>query len=106
MVIIMATMWCPYNKGLELGKRFLDLSKKVPIQPFEKQLVVGAGRAVKGAFKLIYIVGAKSEKYDEVLSLVSERMTYYAEIEGFEFEIETLMSARKMLQGQGLKMPG
>ena len=107
MVLIMATMWCPYKKTPELGKKFLELAKKVPIQPFEKQLVIGAGRPVKGGFwKLIYVVGVKTEKYDEAMSLVLQRLDYYAEIEGFEYEVETLISARKMLEGEGLKMPG
>ncbi|NHI94462.1 MAG: hypothetical protein EAX96_18370 [Candidatus Lokiarchaeota archaeon] len=105
MVVILVTMWCPYSKGLELGKKFLELQSKFPIQPFEKQLVIGAGRPVKGAYKLIYVVGAKTEKYEETYSLVAKRMSFYAEIEGFEYEIETLMSARKMIEGEGLKMP-
>ncbi|NHI92956.1 MAG: hypothetical protein EAX96_10680 [Candidatus Lokiarchaeota archaeon] len=57
-------------------------------------------------FKLIYIVGVNKEKYDEAMSLISQRMLNYAEIEGFEYEIETLTSARKMLQSEGLKMLG
>ena len=107
MVVILTTMWCPYKKGPELAKRFLELGKKVPIQPFEKTLVVGAGRPVKGGFhKSIYVVGVKTEKYDEAVSLIMKRMEYYAEIEGFEYEIESLWSARKALEFQGLKMPG
>ena len=102
----MSTMWVPYKKAEAIGKRFIELAQKSPAQPFEKFLVAGAGRAVKGAYKLIFVVGVKKGKYSEAMKLMSERMEYYAEVDGFEFEIETFMSARFMLESGGLKMPG
>jgi hypothetical protein len=106
MVVISTTLWCPYKKAADLGKRFIELATKVPIQLFEKQLVLGAGKLVKGGFwKLLYIVGVKAEKYDEAMELILKRLNYYAEVEGVEYEVETLQSVRKLLQGVGLKMP-
>ena len=102
----MATMWVPYKKAEAIGKRFLELAQKSPVQPFEKFLVVGGGRAVKGAYKLIFIVGVKKGKYSDGMKVMLERMEYYAEVEGVDFEIETYMSARFLLESGGLKMPG
>ena len=107
VVIIVVTAWCPHLKGDELGKKFIEVVSKHPIQSYEKVLVAGASRPVKGGKnKFIHVVACKAEKYNETLKNTYNRFQFYAEIEGFEYEIESMVSARRGLEWQGAQMPG
>jgi len=105
MVLIMVTCWIPPHKVAEAGKKFIEVLQKIPFQSFEKPLIPVASRDVKDGIKVISIGEVEKGKYEEGLNLVSRRMVEFYGIEGFRFEIETLMTGEEGMPLIGLEMP-
>lgn len=93
-------------KGNEVAKKVLEVTQKIPNKPIENFLVLGAGRPVGGKARTISVIGCKTADLDEVMKLAYQRSQMYAEIEGFEYEIEILTSIRRMLELEGVQVPG
>ena len=62
MVLIMVTSWIPPDKGTEVGKKYLEVTQKIPFESFEKPLV-NAGNMVKDGLKVIVIVEVEKGKF-------------------------------------------
>ena len=62
-------------------------------------------RATKDGIKSTVISEVKEGKYKEAIARTMEALLFYAEIEGFVYEVETLMSGIEAMPVIGLKMP-
>ena len=105
MVLIMVTCWIPPDKATEAGKKYVEVMQKIPFQSFEKPLIPIAGRPVKDGIKAISISEVEKGKYEESMDLVWRRMVEFYGIEGFRFEIETLLTAEEAMPMVGLAPP-
>jgi len=105
VVLIMVTAWIPPGKATETGKKFIEVMQKVPFESYEKPLVPLAGRPVKDGIKAISIGEVEKGKYEEAVERVWSRMVDFYGIEGFKFEIETLLTAEEAMPMIGLTPP-
>jgi len=102
----MVTTWFPANKAKEVGKKVIEAASKYPPDRTLTKTVLQAGiRATKEGIKSWAIGEVKEGKYKEALARTNEEMLFYAEIEGYVYEIETLMSGIEAMPLIGLKMP-
>jgi hypothetical protein len=102
----MVTTWFPANKAKEVGKKLIEAASKYPPDRTLTKTVLQAGlRATKDGIKSYDIHEVKEGKYKEAIARISEVMLFYAEIEGYKYEIETLMSGVEAMPLIGLKMP-
>jgi len=105
MVMIMVTSWYPPNKAIEVAKKFLEGMQKFPQESFEKPLVIAGVTSVKDGIRGITITEVEKGKYEEALNLTAKRLVEYFGIEGYRFEIETLMTIEEAMPLLGLEMP-
>jgi len=105
MVLIMVTLWYPPDKGIEVGKKYLGVMQKFPLESFEKPLVPVGVSPSKDGIKGISITEVEKGKYEETLNLVARRMVEFHGIEGFRYEIKTLLTGEEAMPLIGLKMP-
>jgi len=106
MVLIMVTSWYPPDKGTEVGKKYIEVMQKFTPDPsIGKTLVRAAGRAVKDGIEVISINEVEKGKYEEALNRITRMMVEFQGIEGYRYEITTLMTAEEVFPLIGLKMP-
>jgi len=105
MVMIMVTSWYPPDKAVEVAKKFLEVMQKFPQESFEKPLLLGGVTSVKDGIRVIAITEVEKGKYEEALNLEAKRLVEYMSIEGYRFEMETLMTTEEAMPLLGLKMP-
>jgi len=105
MVLIMMTSWIPPDKVTEAAKKYMEVMQKIPLESFEKPLVLMGVRATKDGMKSITIHEVKKGKYEEALNLTAKRLVEFWGIEGFRYEIETLQSVEEAMPLIGLEMP-
>ena len=55
--------------------------------------------------RVIAITEVEKGKYEEALNLEAKRLVEYMSIEGYRFEMETLMTTEEAMPLLGLKMP-
>jgi hypothetical protein len=92
--------------GSEIGKRSLKSSVKYPPDlSLGKSLAVGV-RATKDGVKIISIGEVVKGKYEEaLLQLVKGQQEFFADIEGYSYEVETLMDVTEAMSVVGLEAP-
>ena len=105
MVLIMVTSWYPPDKATEVAKKFLEVMQKFPQESFEKPIVTAGVRAVKDGINVITITEVEKGKYEEAMNLIARREVEYFGIEGFRFEMATLMTVEEAMPLIGLEMP-
>jgi len=105
MVMIMVTSWYPPDKAVEVAKKFLEVMQKFPQESFEKPLLLGGVTSVKDGIRVIAITEVEKGKYEEALNLEAKRLVEYMSIEGYRFEMETLMTTEEAMPLLGLEMP-
>ena len=101
----MVTAWIPPGKATEAGKKYVEVLQKIPFESFEKPLVPMAGRPVKDGIKAISIGEVEKGKYEEAVDRVWKRLVKFYGVEGFRFEIETLLTAEEAMPMIGLAPP-
>ncbi len=62
-------------------------------------------RATKEGIKSYVVSEVKEGKYKEAMAYTMETLLFYSEIEGYVYEVETLMSGIEAMPVIGLKMP-
>ena len=77
MVLIMVTMWYPLSKATEVGKKYLEVMQKFPLESFEKVLVPVGASPSKDGIKGISITEVEKGKYEETYNLVARRMVMF-----------------------------
>ncbi len=105
MVLIMLTSWYPPDKATEVAKKFIEVMGKYPQESFEKPLVLAAASSVKDGLRSISITEIEKGKYEEAMDLIARREVEYFGIEGYRFEMETLLTIEEAMPLVGLEMP-
>jgi len=107
MVYLLATVWFPPHKGEEVGKKFLEITKKFPEdRSLGKSVLDGALMRTKYGIKAITISEVKEGKLDDGLARVSEILALYSEIEGVNSRVDTMATLVESMEMVGLKAPG
>lgn len=106
MVLIMTTSWIPYGKEKEVGQKYLEVSKKYPMdRSLEKSLVPMGVKATKKGIKVFSVTEVKQGKYEEMLKRITEMQLAYSEIKGFKYKVETYLTGVDAMPMVGLRMP-
>ncbi|MFX0036003.1 MAG: hypothetical protein ACFE9I_10235 [Candidatus Hermodarchaeota archaeon] len=106
MVLIMITSWIPFGKEKEAGQKYIEVTKKYPMdRTLEKNLVPLGVRATKKGIKVFTVTEVKKGKYEEMIKRISEMQLAYSEIPGFKYTIETFLSGIDAMPMVGLMMP-
>ena len=105
MVYIMITTWGPASKVAEVGKKFIEVRKTPLDRSIMKRVVPMGVRMLKDGIRNIGIYEVKPGKTEEAMGELTKRMLAFSEIEGFEVEMEVLMSGTEAMPLIGLKMP-
>ena len=105
MVLIMVTSWYPLAAANEVGKRYLkNLTKYPPDASLGKNLLIGVS-SVKEGIKVISIADVVKGKYEDSLRRIAQSNQEFADIEGFSYEIETLMDITEAMPIIGMEAP-
>ena len=107
MVIVMITVWFPHAKASEVGKMFIEASKKFPGDTsLSKQLLNNAVAATKEGYKVVSASEIKEGKLREYFAQISKLLIFIAKgIEGYKYEIEVMSSIVEAMDILGLKPP-
>ena len=105
MVLIMVTSWYPPTKATEVAKKYIEVMQKIPQESFEKPLVPVGVSSGKDGIEVISIGDVRKGKYEEALNLTNRRMVMFFGIEGYRYEIKTLLTLEEAMPLIGLKMP-
>ncbi len=106
MVYLYATVWFPPVKGEEVGKKFLEITKKYPEdRSLGKSVLDGALMRTKYGIKAITISEVKEGKLEAAQERVNEILAAYSEIEGVNTRLETWATLLESLEAVGLKPP-
>jgi len=105
MVMIMVTSWYPPNKATEVARKYIEVMQKFPLESFEKPLVPVGASPSKDGMEVITISEVRKGKYEEALYLAARRLVEFDSIEGFRYEIKTLLTGEEAMPLIGLKMP-
>ena len=102
----MITSWYPSAKAVEVGKKYIEIRKEnVLDRSVGKRVVPVAVRVVKDGIRNTSLYEAKPGKYEELLATMTKTMLKFGEIEGYEYEMETLMSGNEAMPLIGMSMP-
>jgi hypothetical protein len=106
MVLVMSTSYFPADKSEEVGKKYLEITKKYPPDRSISKPVLRVGvRVTPDGMKAIGISEVKEGKFNEFMKGLYEQVLLWSEIEGFRMDNEVLMSGAEALPLVGLKMP-
>ena len=99
-------MWCPLGKIEDSAQIFLDNMKKYPPDKsiYRFLVPIGASTTRDGVY-IITVLKVKRGRYEDALSIVNQLMLGFSKLEGFSYEIKTLMDGPEAMELLGLKMP-
>ncbi len=103
----MLTSWTPPEKGKKLGKAVLEALKKFPSDESISKTVVQAATADENGIKVFSISEVMKGKVTEAMTRATKLAIFLAESlgEGFNYKIETIMTAMEAMRAIGLEMP-
>lgn len=101
----MLTSWCPTSKAEEVGKKYLEVRKTPIDRSIMKRVVAMAMRMIKEGIRNTAIYDVKPGKVEEALADMTKRMLAFSVIEGYEYEMEVLISGTEAMPLVGLQMP-
>ena len=106
MVMIMVTSWYPPTKVTEAAEKYIEVMQKIPDDPSIGEPLVTVGvNSGKDGIEAIAISNVKKGKYEEAMNLALRRMVMFHGIEGYRYEIKTLLTGEEAMPLIGLKMP-
>jgi hypothetical protein len=106
MVIVLSTTRVPISKVKEVGKRYLEVTKKFPTdKTLGKEILRLAGRITGDEIEVIGLTEVKEGKYDEYLERSTKIQLMYADIEGIKFKVDLFLSGVKAMPLVGFEMP-
>lgn len=106
MVLILITSFYPLGKAEEVAKIYLEVVRQKPLdRSLAKRLVPLGIRMTKEGIRVIAVYEVKPGKTEEALADLTKRVLPFGQIEGYEIEVETLLSGTEALPLIGLKMP-
>ena len=103
----MTTVWFPHAKASEVGKLFIEASKKFPEdKSLSKRLLNNAVAATKEGYKVVVADEIKEGKLKEYLAQANKELLFFAKgIEGYKYQIEVMSSVIEAMDIIGLKPP-
>ena len=106
MVLVMSTSYFPASKSNEVGKKYIEITKKYPAdRSLSKVVIPVAVRITPNGMKAFTISEVKEGKFKEFMNRVYQQILEYSEIEGYRSEVEIFMSGTEAMPLVGLKMP-
>ena len=103
---ILITVWFPANKAIEVGKKALEITEKLPEdETISKTILPGGLMRTKNGIKGIAIYEVIEGKFEEAYGRASEILALYAEIEGLNSRIDTMTTAIEAMESIGLAIP-
>ena len=106
MVLIMVTAWYPPDKAIEVAKKYIEVMQKIPEDPsIEKPLVTAGVSSDKDGIKVITIGEVKKGKFEEAMNNTARRLVEYFGIEGYRYEVNTLLTLEEAMPLIGLAPP-
>ena len=98
--------WIPYGKEKEIGQKFIEITKKYPMdRSLEKNLVQLGVKATKKGYKVFSVAEVKKGKYEEILKRISEIQLTYTQIEGYKYKVKTFLTGIDAMPMVGLTIP-
>jgi len=103
----MVTVWFPHAKASEIGKVFIEASKKYPgDKSLSKQLLNNAVGTTKEGYKVVSASEVKEGKLKDYTAQLHTFLLFVAKsIEGYKYEIEVMSSIVEAMDVLGLKPP-
>ena len=102
----MSTTYFPAGKSAEVGKKYLEVVKKFPVdRSIEKLILPVAVRTTTNGMKAISIAEVKDGKFKEYMKRFYQNILEYFDIEGYTVDFEVFMSGVEALPLVGLEMP-
>ena len=106
MVLIVVTTWYPPEKEEEVNKIYLGIPEKFPVDESLGQSLVPLGvKATKEGIKVITVFEVAKGKFDEAWELTAKILREFRHIEGYRYEIETMMSQVEAMNLIGVPIP-
>ena len=103
MVIVMTTTYFPVATSAQVGKKYLEVLKKFPLdKSIEKSILPTAIRITHNGIKAISISEIKDGKFKEYMKGFYQHIIEYFSIEGYKVDFEVFLSATEALSLIGL----
>ncbi|MBD3254419.1 MAG: hypothetical protein GF383_04960 [Candidatus Lokiarchaeota archaeon] len=106
MVYIMITSYYPLHVVKQVGEKYIEVRKKSGIKPSMAKRVVPVGVATtKDGFRITAVYEVKPGQYEETLKELTKTMLILAEVEGYTYVMETLLTGAEAMPMIGMSMP-
>ena len=106
MVLLMITTWFPPEREEEVNEIYLGLPAKYPVDESLGKAFVPLGvRSTKEGTKSIIVFEVAKGKFDEAMELTLKNLREFRHIEGYRYEIETLLSQAEAMNLIGVAIP-
>ena len=106
MVLLMITTWFPPEKEEEVNQIYFSLPEKYPVdESLGKTLVPMGVSSTKEGTKVIIVFEVAKGKFADAMELVAKQLREFRHIEGYRYEIETLLSQAEAMNLIGVAIP-
>jgi len=106
MVLLMITTWYPPEKEDEVNKIYLSLPEKYPVDESLGTTLVPLGvKSTKEGTKVIVVFEVAKGKFDDAMEQVLKSLREFRHIEGYRYEIETMLSQAEAMNLIGVAIP-
>lgn len=105
MVLIMTTVLYPHKVANEVAKKYIEMVQKYPTDPSLGEMLAMGTRATLDGIKVIYIGSIAKGKVEEALSTLATQYQEYTSIEGFKWQVETLLDMAEAYKAVGMTAP-
>jgi hypothetical protein len=107
MVVVFIQTWWPHGLSEEVGKAYIEVMKKYPVdKSLYKPTLSACVRATGDGFKGIAVDEIKDGKFNEAMDLIYRRMLMFGNlVKDLRYEVEVYMSGVEAMPMVGLKMP-
>jgi len=106
MVLIMSTIWYPHGQSSAVAQKYVEVFKKYPSDPSRSETLTIGVTSEKDGIKTIGISNIKKGRYVEALAEAYKFQRDMASgIDGYKYQIETLMDITEAMGTLGMKPP-
>jgi hypothetical protein len=103
-MLIMITVWYPYNKALELTRKVDEVFKAKPYPPYIKLLTVG-GCGEKTGGRAVDIVEVEKGRFEDAwMYITAQEMQIALGVEGYTFKLEALGTTKESAEVMGTEI--
>lgn len=105
MAYIIVTVWFPYQKRNEIGKKALEVIQNIRKNPIGTNIIPGALMRTREGIKGMTIFEIKEGELETAIDRANEVIDMYSEIEGVNGQIDIMATMAEALSSIGLKAP-